>query len=65
MAMEDDDGRLAPRQIWAAPTSTTTRSYVPGCTPFLLPSDGMFLAVAFALPLLYWPEATGLGVVSG
>ncbi|KAL4930923.1 pH-response regulator protein palH/RIM21 [Aspergillus undulatus] len=40
MTMEDDDGRLAPRQIWAAPTSTTTRTYVPGCTPFLLPSDG-------------------------
>ncbi|KAL4965537.1 PalH/RIM21 family protein [Aspergillus stella-maris] len=40
MAMEEDDGRLAPRQIWAAPTSTTTRTYVPGCTPYLLPSDG-------------------------
>ncbi|KAL4920541.1 PalH/RIM21-domain-containing protein [Aspergillus aurantiobrunneus] len=40
MATEDDNGRLAPRQIWAAPTSTTTRTYVPGCTPFLLPSDG-------------------------
>ncbi|KAL2817727.1 pH-response regulator protein palH/RIM21 [Aspergillus cavernicola] len=39
MAM-DDDGRLAPRQIWARPTSTTTRTYIPGCTPFLLPSDG-------------------------
>ncbi|KAL3474158.1 PalH/RIM21-domain-containing protein [Aspergillus californicus] len=36
----EDEGRLAPRQIWARPTSTTTRSYIPGCTPFLLPSDG-------------------------
>ncbi|KAL2800678.1 PalH/RIM21-domain-containing protein [Aspergillus keveii] len=36
----ENDGRLAPRQIWARPTSTTTRTYVPGCTPFLLPSDG-------------------------
>ncbi|KAL4782218.1 pH-response regulator protein palH/RIM21 [Aspergillus varians] len=36
----ENDGRLAPRQIWAAPTSTTTRTYVPGCTPFVLPSDG-------------------------
>jgi hypothetical protein len=36
-----DDARLAPRQIWAVPTTTTTKSYAPGCTPFLLPSDGM------------------------
>ncbi|KKK19890.1 hypothetical protein P175DRAFT_0427313 [Aspergillus ochraceoroseus IBT 24754] len=35
-----DEGHLAPRQIWAQPTSTTTKSYYPGCTPFLLPSDG-------------------------
>lgn len=52
MAMEDNDGRLAPRQIWAAPTSTTTRSYVPGCTPFVLPSDGMFPAVSFAVSVV-------------
>ncbi|KAI9367406.1 pH-response regulator protein palH/RIM21 [Aspergillus egyptiacus] len=39
MTMEDA-GRLAPRQIWARPTTTATRTYVPGCTPFLLPSDG-------------------------
>lgn len=35
-----DDARLTPRQIWANPTTTTSKSYSPGCTPFLLPSDG-------------------------
>ncbi|KAL2865144.1 PalH/RIM21 family protein [Aspergillus lucknowensis] len=51
MAMEHD-GRLAPRQIWARPTSTTTRTYVPGCTPFLLPSDGLvFLNRTYSITL--------------
>ncbi|RAL14581.1 PalH/RIM21 family protein [Aspergillus homomorphus CBS 101889] len=36
----ENDGYLAPRQIWVQPTTTTTRSYEPGCTPFLLPSAG-------------------------
>ncbi|OJI95932.1 hypothetical protein ASPVEDRAFT_77708 [Aspergillus versicolor CBS 583.65] len=63
MAMEDDDGRLAPRQIWVAPTSTTTRSYVPGCTPFVLPSDGyIFLNRTYSIPLtenvIYDPMCT-------
>ncbi|KAJ5620263.1 hypothetical protein N7510_004247 [Penicillium lagena] len=31
---------LAPRQIWAQPTTTTTKTYESGCTPFLLPSNG-------------------------
>ncbi|KAL4802123.1 pH-response regulator protein palH/RIM21 [Aspergillus unguis] len=48
----EDDGRLAPRQIWARPTSTTTRTYVPGCTPFLLPSDGyVYLNRSYSISL--------------
>ncbi|KAJ5832500.1 hypothetical protein N7474_000811 [Penicillium riverlandense] len=31
---------LAPRQIWAQPTTTSTKTYESGCTPFLLPSNG-------------------------
>ncbi|CAG8353322.1 unnamed protein product [Penicillium salamii] len=37
----DHVSQLAPRQIWANPTTTTTRSYAPGCTPVVLPSDGV------------------------
>ncbi|KAL6237266.1 hypothetical protein BDW75DRAFT_204665 [Aspergillus navahoensis] len=59
----EDDGRLAPRQIWAQPTSTTTRSYVPGCTPFLLPSDGyVYLNRTYSISLgenaIYDPACT-------
>ncbi|KAE8349753.1 PalH/RIM21-domain-containing protein [Aspergillus coremiiformis] len=36
----EDDVRLAPRQIWAQPTTSTTKTYQPGCTPFILPSEG-------------------------
>ncbi|KAL4988698.1 PalH/RIM21-domain-containing protein [Aspergillus falconensis] len=59
----EDDGRLAPRQIWARPTSTTTRSYVPGCTPFLLPSDGyVYLNRTYSISLgenaIYDPACT-------
>ncbi|CAG7928884.1 unnamed protein product [Penicillium olsonii] len=36
----DHVSQLAPRQIWANPTTTTTKSYAPGCTPVVLPSDG-------------------------
>lgn len=32
---------LAPRQIWAQPTTASSETYKPGCTPFLLPSEGM------------------------
>ncbi|KAL4771927.1 PalH/RIM21-domain-containing protein [Aspergillus nidulans var. acristatus] len=61
--MEEDDGRLVPRQIWARPTSTTTRSYVPGCTPFLLPSDGyVYLNRTYSISLgenaIYDPACT-------
>lgn len=35
-----DAAGLTPRQIWAQPTSTTTESYHPGCTPFLLAQHG-------------------------
>ncbi|KAJ5367554.1 hypothetical protein N7541_001495 [Penicillium brevicompactum] len=37
----DHVSQLAPRQIWANPTTTTTKSYAPGCTPVVLPSDGV------------------------
>ncbi|KAJ6113000.1 hypothetical protein N7512_008324 [Penicillium capsulatum] len=33
--------RVTPRQIWANPISTTTKSYEPGCTPVVLPSNGI------------------------
>ncbi|GFF94061.1 hypothetical protein IFM47457_09751 [Aspergillus lentulus] len=47
-----DDARITPRQIWANPTTTTTKSYSPGCTPFLLPSDGyVYLNRSFAITL--------------
>ncbi|KAH2327517.1 hypothetical protein KXW87_004599 [Aspergillus fumigatus] len=47
-----DDARLTPRQIWANPTTTTSKSYSPGCTPFLLPSDGyVYLNRSFAITL--------------
>ncbi|KAI9928136.1 hypothetical protein ASPWEDRAFT_39071 [Aspergillus wentii DTO 134E9] len=36
-----DAARITPRQIWAQPTSTTTKTYQPGCTPYLLPSEGL------------------------
>ncbi|CAI7593383.1 unnamed protein product [Penicillium glandicola] len=35
----EDDFHLLPRQIWANPTTTTTRTYSPGCTPVVLPSN--------------------------
>ena len=50
----DHVSQLAPRQIWADPTTTTTRSYAPGCTPVVLPSDGMWFT-PFDVP------AAGLG----
>ncbi|KAJ5656183.1 hypothetical protein N7507_008133 [Penicillium longicatenatum] len=37
----DNDARLTPRQIWANPTTTSTKTYSAGCTPFVLPSDGI------------------------
>ncbi|KAJ5745887.1 hypothetical protein N7520_011069 [Penicillium odoratum] len=37
----DDDLRITPRQIWANPTTTSTKTYSSGCTPFVLPSDGI------------------------
>ncbi|KAJ5782721.1 PalH/RIM21 [Penicillium paradoxum] len=36
-----DDFHLTPRQIWANPTPTTTKTYSPGCTPVVLPSNGI------------------------
>lgn len=56
---------MTPRQIWANPTSTSTKTYASGCTPFILPSNGMcFVLRDFRRdsPLLDWrldtdPEA--------
>ncbi|RAL02231.1 pH signal transduction protein PalH [Aspergillus ibericus CBS 121593] len=54
---------LTPRQIWAQPTTTTTRTYESGCTPFLLPSDGyVYLNRSYSLTLtenaIYDPVCT-------
>ncbi|PYH92959.1 pH signal transduction protein PalH [Aspergillus ellipticus CBS 707.79] len=47
-----DPAHLAPRQIWAQPTTSTTRTYEPGCTPFLLPSDGyVYLNRSYSISL--------------
>ncbi|KAF9893233.1 pH-response regulator protein palH/rim21 [Aspergillus nanangensis] len=59
-----DDVHLAPRQIWAQPTATTTKTYSPGCSPFLLPSNGLiYLNRTFAMTLtenaIYEPVCTG------
>ncbi|KAE8154940.1 PalH/RIM21-domain-containing protein, partial [Aspergillus avenaceus] len=48
----EDDVRLAPRQIWAQPTTSSTKSYKPGCTPFILPSEGyVYLNRTFSISL--------------
>ncbi|KAJ5098663.1 hypothetical protein N7532_005664 [Penicillium argentinense] len=39
--MGDEPPRVTPRQIWANPTTTSTQTYASGCTPFVLPSDGI------------------------
>ncbi|KAJ5243000.1 uncharacterized protein N7469_001327 [Penicillium citrinum] len=44
--MGDEPPRVTPRQIWANPTTTSTKTYASGCTPFVLPSDGMYLRLA-------------------
>ncbi|RAK71244.1 PalH/RIM21 family protein [Aspergillus fijiensis CBS 313.89] len=59
----ENDGHLAPRQIWVQPTTTTTRAYESGCTPFLLPSDGhVYLNRSYAITLtenaIYEPVCT-------
>ncbi|KAB8234548.1 PalH/RIM21 family protein [Aspergillus alliaceus] len=47
-----DDVRLAPRQIWAQPTTSSTKSYQPGCTPFVLPSEGyLYLNRSYSISL--------------
>ncbi|PYH43786.1 PalH-domain-containing protein [Aspergillus saccharolyticus JOP 1030-1] len=59
----EHDGHLAPRQIWAQPTTTTSRVYESGCTPFLLPSDGhVYLNRSYTITLtenaIYDPVCT-------
>lgn len=52
--MEDADApRVTPRQIWANPTTTSTKTYSSGCTPFVLPSDGM----CWPRPLWPWSNS--------
>ncbi|KAJ5107235.1 hypothetical protein N7456_003910 [Penicillium angulare] len=60
----DDDFRVTPRQIWANPTTTTTKTYSSGCTPFVLPSDGIIhINKSYELTLtknaVYEPICTG------
>jgi hypothetical protein len=47
----EDAPRVTPRQIWANPTTSSTKTYSSGCTPFVLPSNGMLrLWTSFYLP---------------
>ncbi|PWY69705.1 pH signal transduction protein PalH [Aspergillus heteromorphus CBS 117.55] len=47
-----DPAHLAPRQIWAQPTTSTVRTYEAGCTPFLLPSNGyVYLNRSYSISL--------------
>ncbi|KAJ5160181.1 uncharacterized protein N7482_007185 [Penicillium canariense] len=60
----EDEPRVTPRQIWANPTSTTTHTYASGCTPFVLPSEGIIhINSSYALTLsgnaVYEPVCTG------
>ncbi|KAJ5246650.1 hypothetical protein N7468_001633 [Penicillium chermesinum] len=59
-----DATRVRPRQIWADPTTTTTHTYLPGCTPILLSSDGVIhVNQSFSLTLaenaVFEPTCTG------
>ncbi|KAF7589273.1 pH-response regulator protein palH/rim21 [Aspergillus hancockii] len=48
----EDDVRLAPRQIWAQPTTSSSKTYSPGCTPFVLPSAGyVYLNTSYSISL--------------
>ncbi|KAJ5200305.1 hypothetical protein N7472_005509 [Penicillium cf. griseofulvum] len=60
----ENDFHLIPRQIWANPTPTTTKIYSPGCTPVVLPSNGLiYLNNSFAITLsenaVFEPTCTG------
>ncbi|KAJ5120349.1 uncharacterized protein N7515_009737 [Penicillium bovifimosum] len=60
----EDDLRLIPRQIWANPTPTTTKKYSPGCTPVVLPSNGViWLNTSYPITLtenaVFEPLCTG------
>ncbi|KAJ5587494.1 uncharacterized protein N7459_003259 [Penicillium hispanicum] len=60
----EDALRVTPRQIWANPTSTSTKTYTSGCTPFALPSDGIVhVNKSYALTLtanaVFEPICTG------
>ncbi|KAL2001540.1 hypothetical protein VTN02DRAFT_1638 [Thermoascus thermophilus] len=56
-----DDAQLERRQIWARPTTTTP---TPGCTPFLLPSNGVLninrsYAITLTENAVFQPTCTG------
>ncbi|KAJ5617049.1 hypothetical protein N7537_002163 [Penicillium hordei] len=60
----ENDFHLLPRQIWANPTPTTTKTYSPGCTPVVLPSNGLvYLNNSYAITLtenaIFEPVCTG------
>ena len=54
----ENDFHLLPRQIWANPTPTTTKTYSPGCTPVVLPSNGMWSPLSLD-NLVVGPQAAG------
>ncbi|KAJ5140266.1 hypothetical protein N7448_003674 [Penicillium atrosanguineum] len=60
----EDAPHVTPRQIWANPTTTSTKTYSSGCTPFVLPSNGVIHvnnSYAFTLTdnAVYEPVCTG------
>ncbi|KAJ5629826.1 pH-response regulator protein palH/RIM21 [Penicillium herquei] len=60
----DDEFRVTPRQIWAKATTTSTKTYSSGCTPFVLPSDGIIhvnhsFEVTLTRNAVYEPICTG------
>ncbi|KAJ5690052.1 hypothetical protein N7462_004444 [Penicillium macrosclerotiorum] len=59
-----DAPRVTPRQIWANPTTSSTRTYSSGCTPFVLPSDGIIYvnnsnAITLTENAVFEPVCTG------
>ncbi|CAI7634810.1 hypothetical protein N7533_004681 [Penicillium manginii] len=62
--MGDEAPRVTPRQIWANPTTTSTKTYASGCTPILLPSNGILhvnnsYTVTLDKNAVYEPVCTG------
>ncbi|KAJ5218676.1 uncharacterized protein N7498_000775 [Penicillium cinerascens] len=60
----EDAPLVTPRQIWANPTTTSTKTYSSGCTPFMLPSAGVIhvndsYAVTLTDNAVFEPVCTG------